>query len=234
MFYLLEKYFKKSENIHDRMKNYLNKNEKKCHPYKSHIVSLKCKDLLKQINKRDGINEKKRELVEIQEKIVNVSKEMYDYFNPTFMYCFNNEIHLVFKSNENGTFIYDGDINKLITMCASFASSKTTNIFSATFVEFDDDYELLNYIIWRQLESVRNTSSILYKCLNPEYIFVDEPLSFITENLKSMGFYDDKLINGCILKKTCVQNRKHIKCIYENLSTDFDINYKLFVDKHYL
>jgi hypothetical protein len=38
-------------------------------------------------------------------------------------------------------------------------------LFNGEFIEFDKDYETLNYLIWRQLDCKRNNTVLLYRCL---------------------------------------------------------------------
>jgi tRNA(His) 5'-end guanylyltransferase len=102
---------------------------------------------------------------------------IYTKFNPHLIYTFQNEINVVFFYNERGTFIYNGDINKIVTNIVSVVSIEVykrlsiiqPNVdlnFHGHFVEFDIDYEVLNYLVWRQMDCKRNTITLLYRCYN--------------------------------------------------------------------
>jgi hypothetical protein len=176
--------------LEKRMKEIIKKdNGKTCHPYKPHIVSLKSRTLLNLINKvknetstkYKSVIEDKIDLIEMINKIlIEVSKKLYLRCDPTVIYTFHNEINIVFFYKENGECIYDGNMNKILTSIVSYASivfskeleknnlSQYINdfIFDGHLIEFDKDYETLNFLIWRQFVCKRNTISLLYKCLH--------------------------------------------------------------------
>jgi tRNA(His) 5'-end guanylyltransferase len=178
-----------------RMKNLESKqNDNSCHPYKPHIVSLKSRKLLNYLNKITSF-EKKFEMFENYNKIMeNVCSKLYDRFDPHLIYTFNNEIHLVFYFNDDGEFVYDGDINKTLTNVVSYASVIMTiellnnNLeadftFEGTFTEFDVDYETLNYLIWRQSDCKRNIVNLLYKCYKND-IYLEKLMKDYPDDLK--------------------------------------------------
>ena len=120
------------------------------------------------------------------------------------VFTFLNEIHLVFFYNEEGNYIYDGNINKTITMMSSSISvnfCKQLHIrgidldftFTGQIVEFDKDYETLNYLIWRQNDCRRNTISLLYKCLHLD-LFLENVLD-LNKKLLEMKKYIDNILN---------------------------------------
>lgn len=158
-----------------------NKNDKRCHNYKPHIVSVKSRKLLDYINTITSINEKFELLQTVDDILVNVCKELYIKFDPSMIYSFGNEINLVFYYNDNGEFLYGGNINRILSSIISYTSIKMTQeftkrniynefVFDGHFVEFDQDFETLNYLIWRQFDCKRNTLSLLYKCLHIESV----------------------------------------------------------------
>lgn len=151
-------------------------NGHKCHPFKPHIVSLKSKALLKYINHVSRITDKEEDLRKLNEIVFAVCQCLYNRFDPHAIYAFNNEIHIVFFYNDMGEYPYNGDINRTITSIASFAGGsfmqqfamhgmKVDSVLQGTFVEFDKDYEVLNYLVWRQYDCKRNNIALLYKCL---------------------------------------------------------------------
>jgi hypothetical protein len=146
------------------------------HPYKGHIISLKSKELLEYINKPNV--EFNTKFSNFNQILNNVSKSLYLRYSPNMIYSFNDEINLVFFHNENDTeYIYGDDINKTITSMTSYASIQfmkefTSNkldiefVINGKYVEFDEDYEMLNYIIWRQNDCYRNNLSVLHNNYN--------------------------------------------------------------------
>jgi hypothetical protein len=80
-------------------------------------------------------------------------------------------------------------------------------IFNGEFVEFDKDYETLNYIIWRQLDCKRNNTVLLYRCLKQSEI-LDNKLVLdkikneeMIEELKTYKSIDESIFNGNIIKR---------------------------------
>lgn len=144
------------------------------HPYKGHIISLKSREILEYINKIDTDIEFTIKYSNFNKIMVEVCKSLYAKYNPNMIYSFNDEINLVFFHNENDSeYIYGDDINKTITSLTSHASIKFVKELTAAnidleflingrYVEFNEDYEMLNYIIWRQNDCYRNNISILH------------------------------------------------------------------------
>lgn len=166
------------DSLQERMTRYIKEhNGKKCHCFKPHIISLKSKTLLTHLNFLTKLDEKLECLKEYNTILERVCAILYSKYDPHMIYAFNNEIHLVFYPNDEGNFLFDGDISKTLTMIVSYASICFTKeikgtqfevdcVFEGNFVEFGKDYEVLNYIIWRQLDCKRNTVTLLYKCIN--------------------------------------------------------------------
>jgi tRNA(His) 5'-end guanylyltransferase len=210
--------------LQDRMtKNIRQLSGKKCHPYKAHIVSVKSNELLKCINHVTSVKEKVELLQVYNQLLIDVCIQLYRYFDPSMIYYFNHEIHLVFFYNEEGNFIYNGDVMKTVTNIVSHVTSefiKATaekgilmNVrFSGTFAEFDRDYETLNYIVWRQWDCLRNNTTLLYKCLlhdreadshipsHCQKVSLDE----MTAQLVDVGNLPNFITKGNIIKKSIV------------------------------
>lgn len=202
--------------LETRMKEIIKKdNGKTCHYYKPHIVSLKSRTLLNLINKVNNENiEDKVDFIEIINTIlIDVSKKIYLKFDPTIIYTFHNEINIVFFYRENGEFIYDGNMNKILTSIVSYASImfskelektvidniyKDDFIFDGHLIEFDKDYETLNFLIWRQFVCKRNTITLLYKCLHNKN---DTNNISICDMKSSLPVISPEIFMGNILKK---------------------------------
>lgn len=172
-------YISDNNEIKTRMSKYITKNNKKCHPFKPFIVTLKSRQILSYFNYLTSIHDKLKFIDKFNEIMIEVSKKLYKQYDPHMIYTFHDEIHLVFFYSENGNYIYGGDINKIITTLVSYTSIEMTKIltkrsieldfvYKGQFIEFDNDYEILNYIIWRQLDCKRNIITLLYKCINLE------------------------------------------------------------------
>lgn len=204
--------------LRTRMKHYLSRHNSECHYYKPHIISLKSKKLLFFINHLTTLEEKLEILKEHNQMLIDVCSKLYERFDPHMIYTFNNEIHMVFYYNDEGNVLYYGDVNKLITSIVSYASiymekklsEKGVNIdfiFNGEFVEFDKDYETLNYIIWRQLDCKRNNTVLLYRCLKQSEI-LDNKLVLdkikneeMREELENYTSIDESIFNGNIIKR---------------------------------
>ena len=228
-----------SNSLDKRMKTFIERNNGKIrHCYKPYIISIKSKSLLTHINNIKN-NSKYKSIIEdkvnllniINEVLIEVSRKIYLKFDPTMIYTFNNEINIVFFYNENGESIYDGNINKILTSIVSYASiciSKELEkqsalldfIFDGHFIEFDKDYEILNFLIWRQFECKRNIITLLYKCLHNKNNINNLTLDDMKYDLP-LNIISPELFTGIIIKK------RIFKILTSNIAwgnTDQDIN----------
>jgi tRNA(His) 5'-end guanylyltransferase len=202
--------------LDERMKNISDKNNTKCHSYKPHIISIKSKQILsylKSISLSElSFNEKRIKITELNDILIDVCKSIYKTYDPHLIYSYHNEINVVFFYKENGNYLYDGNINTILTNLVSFTTLKMNNklktidnlkdvIFTGKFIEFDKDYEVLNYIIWRQINCKRNTLSLFYKCLykNKDIDNIKTTEMQIILDKKEINI--DKFLTGNILKK---------------------------------
>lgn len=207
-----------SNSLRRRMTSLIrSQNGKKCHPYRTHVISLKSKGLLSFLNKTTDVEQKIKMITRLNESMVNVCKRLYARFNPTMIYQFNNEIHLVFNYNDLGDFLYDGDITKTLTKIVSSATLYSTQellqdtsfdkvndiIFSGTFVQFKEDYEILNYIIWRQYDCKRNNITLLYRC-EQGIDQVEEGLKLADMEASLKTPVPETILYGNIIKKEIV------------------------------
>ncbi len=233
-----------------RMTKYMKKYNKKCHPYKPFIVSLKSRQILSYFNHITNIDDKLKFIEKFNEIMIEVSKKLYIKYDPHMIYTFHDEIHLVFFYNENGNYMYSGDISKIITTLISYTSIEMTKIFikksidldfvyKGQFIEFDDDYEILNYIIWRQLDCKRNTITLLYKCINLENKEKNNCLKLNVMENSVFDFLKDKSNSyhtGNILKKVIYYintNNPKIVLNKENSQDNLTIRKKIDVENFY-
>lgn len=200
----------------ERMNNLVFKyNKNEFHPYKYHIIRLNSKELLDLVNsKSSSIYEQISKLVNYNEKLRDTVSQLYNKFSPYLIYAFNNEINLVFFDSEIN------NINKKLSTISSYCSScMTLNLapdepimYSGKVVEFDVEYETLNYLIWRQNDCKRNNTSMLCKYLGSIDSKLLSELSNELNEFKTVGISNEGvnqkgieipeyILNGTLYKK---------------------------------
>lgn len=224
-----------------RMKKNIDKlNSAKCHYYKPHIISIKSYQILDFLNTITGFNEKVQSLELFQKILYESIKPLYKNCSPNMVYTFLNEIHLVFFYNDQGNYIYDGNINKIITMMTSSVSVNFCKelyklgidfdfTFTGKIVEFDKDYETLNYLIWRQNDCRRNTLTLLYKCLHLD-LFLENDLN-LNKKLSEIKNDIDNVLNEDVEISLVHLIRGNI--IKKHMKTDLPVRNTLFIE-HFL
>ena len=250
--------YRKDNSLDTRMRTNLRKyNSVKCHGFKPFVITLKSKELLSYINYVVSFRDKVDELNNIADIMFEVSKQIYRRYDPHVIYTFENELNIVFYYNENGIYSFDGNIHKTITSLCSFTSvemakhlmTKDINLdayFTGEFVEFDTDYEVLNYLVWRQMDCKRNTITLLYKCLdltvNVEGVTINNMISAIDKKME-MGIENGlkNLLTGSTIKKylfykLCnktgteeVVSRKSVGIEYVTFSENFKENLQKYI-----
>lgn len=159
------------QSLDQRMKRKLvSYNEDVCDEYSDFVVYLTSNDILKKL-KSDNLEN----LININSNIKDIGNEMKAKYGFDEVYCFNNEISLIYKyenqKNENKELIYNGNKNKILTRLASEASCMFTRvmndpdnyIFKAKYVRFDKDGDIENWKNWRENNCERNIVHYLYK-----------------------------------------------------------------------
>ena len=118
--------------------------------------------------------------------IVKVCEDLFKEFSPVFLYTFSDEISLLLESIP-----FDGRIEKINSIMASFASSSFVMNYDTTFKKppaFDsriipiNDGDILKYFRWRQDESWRN-------CVNSHgisYLKTKYPNNEANDKIKGM------------------------------------------------
>lgn len=221
--------------LDERMKNISDKHNRKCHSYKPHIVTIKSKQILSHLKSISlsnlSFDEKRMQITELNDILIDVCKSIYITYDPHLIYSYHNEINIVFFYKENGNYLYDGNINTLLTNLVSYTTLKMNNklqkindlkevIFTGKFVEFDNDYEILNYIIWRQINCKRNTLSLFYKCLYKNKDIDNIKITEMQNILHEKDIKIDEFLTGNTLKKILYYKYSDFIIFNENSKTD--------------
>jgi len=245
MFFSFLSLFSKKNESEKRMKPL----SSRCHPFKPYVIALRSAGLLKSINKKEDFQSKCDTMKRYQKIMSEVSIKMIHMFDPRLVYTFNNELHLVFFINDHGSVLYGGDILKLVTNMASAASIELNkhdtlinSHFEGSFYQFDNDEDVANYIVWRQLDCCRNNMSLLYKCLyatsNINNLKHNEIIKRIEAQYHKTLENENKFIkNGTILKKQIyyvekseiMVTRKRVIEEYFKFSDNFEENYYKYI-----
>lgn len=217
--------------LHTRMINLSEKWNGFCiHPFKPFVITLNSTELLKLVNSLTSYNDKMLFYKQWNEIYKNVCTKLYNKFNPSMILHFNDEINLVFYHNPYGDIWGNGNVNRLISNISSYASLCLGQQFvknnidiefyiNCKIVSFDDKYESLNWIIWRQSDCRKNTVALLYKCYHLDFsnntnlkllneILNSKVEGIKTKNLEEFLYYNVDNVNelknlllGTVLKK---------------------------------
>jgi hypothetical protein len=142
-----------------RMKALLHKhNSRSAHPFKAFVVSLSSKTVLKRMRMTSQKH--------IHGLLVDTAKYLIERYNPHLTYVCNNEMHFVFMYEDYQSHPFDGNFNKIISSMTGSATYFFTVVdavlnendasfscdpgFTAKVVEFENDYDTLNYLVYRQ------------------------------------------------------------------------------------
>lgn len=200
----------------DRMKMYQKQCETYIHHYTPYIISLQSKNILQLINCVSTFDEKIKMLDLYNELFTKVSSELFRRFDPDLIYFFNNEIHMVFYNCDETPSLYNGNIDTLLTSIVSFATMEliktmstqindfeyNLNTLTAKYTCFPKDFEVLNYLVWRQLDCKRNNTTLLYKCCNKDLFLEDKlPLNKVEISQMKIPEVADYILSGTVLKK---------------------------------
>lgn len=218
------------------------------------VVSLHSKKILEAINFVESVDKKMESLYWYRSIFVDVCRKLYNRFDPSMIYIMNNEIHMVFyRSLETPDPLYMGNIHTLLSTITSFATRELDRYlgqsldftFVARYIEFPKEYEVLNYLVYRQLDCRRNNTTLLYKCLFKDAHYegtldinglsVEDMTQILAEKGVESGKFTDleATFNGVTLKRTeTATARKTIEVITPIFSSGFRDNFqKLIAEK---
>lgn len=203
--------------------NYYNK--QRIEAYQPYIISVKSRDILNYVNHQvysydneSSFIKKLDFLNKYNEILVDICKKCYSRFNPNMIYSFNDEIHLVFYNTTDYPDLYNGNIHKTLSTISSYITRLFTQklqhefdfTFYAKYVSFSTEYEVLNYLVWRQNDCNRNNIITMYNYF--ETNLENQKLKDITSKLLVCIFnLQDHLditqvIHGNIIKKELIYN----------------------------
>ena len=162
-------FFEESSN--DKMKRKLDEyNWETFDEYMHLVVFLSSDEILKKLNGADL-----ESLVNVNMVIRDVGDALKGKYGFDEVYCFNNEISLIYnfenqKMNEK-VMVFNANKNKILTKIASEASciftrmmnEKNNYMFKARCVQFSDEEDVETWKAWRDSDCERNVISYLYK-----------------------------------------------------------------------
>lgn len=159
------------ETNNDKMKRKLDEyNWETFDEYMHLVVFLSSDEILKKLNGADL-----ESLVNVNMVIRDVGDALKGKYGFDEVYCFNNEISLIYnfenqKMNEK-VMVFNANKNKILTKIASEASciftrmmnEKNNYMFKARCVQFSDEEDVDSWKAWRDSDCERNVISYLYK-----------------------------------------------------------------------
>ncbi len=160
-----------SETVNEKMKRKLEEyNDETLDEYMNLVVFLSSDEILKKLNSNEL-----EVLVNVNMIIRDVGDALKSKYGFDEVYCFNNEISLIYnfekQKSENKVMVFNANKNKILTKLASEASciftrmmnEKNNYMFKARFVQFSDENDLNNWKSWRHSDCERNVLSYLYR-----------------------------------------------------------------------
>lgn len=179
-------------------------------PYSYYVISLRSKALLKfLLDKKNNlgdpltINQKIKEFEQHNEILKRVSLKLHEKFNPSTVYSFNDQFHLIFNKDcsvnkRSG----DLNVNKNLTTITSFLSVCLTKellnqgidldfTYSAKWMRFNNHVEAFSYLKFRQDEcrDLNMEYFISYKSNDSPFNMGPEPVGYMLYGnlLKELG-----------------------------------------------
>lgn len=164
-----------NHHISHRMTSYMKKADSITQLYSIEpcIIYLRSKQILKILKQYQSIENKIQLFEEHNLKLHKIAQILYKEFNPNCIYCFNNEIHLVFyrSLDKDIDLPFNGNMNLFINYACSLCSVEFSKLYNTNiiftgrlsiFPQGPLEYETLNFLIWRQLNCKRNILQLLF------------------------------------------------------------------------
>lgn len=160
----LQKFFEGGFYFKNLEKNF---NQQTFHPYKINALIFRSQECLNELKNVKSVDE----ISNIVSKLTNdnVLNYLYNRWNPSFIYVSTHEIYVFkfYEEDDNYTLPYNGNINKILTTLTSGVSLATNLEFSASFVEFDNDSDIYEYIASKQKDHRRNYLNLCWSRFGP-------------------------------------------------------------------
>jgi hypothetical protein len=197
--------------LQDRMKYYERNSEtKNIRDYNTYAVKIKLNHAFK-----DNI-------LHISDNLTTTASYLFTRYNPRFVYVHINEIFLFFSNEyEYSTCLYGGDVQKIVSNVISEATRYYSKLgghhkhtFTGCVITIDDEeYEYLNYLVWRQKLNFNNFISYYYS--NDEMNKQQNKEVNLDTKVKKVGEKNNILTNfylyGTVIKMKEVYREKEIK-----------------------
>ena len=144
-------------------------NDRRFHPYKVNALTFRSQECLDELKKVTSMED----IETIQSKLHNdnMLNYLYNRWNPTFIYVSLHEIYVFkfYEDDDNYTLPYNGNINKVLTTLSSGLSLATNLEFSGSYVEFENDSDIYEYILSKQKDCYRNYLNTVWSRLGTGY-----------------------------------------------------------------
>ena len=167
MYELLELFETLDERMKRKMDSY---NDEVCDDYSDFVIYLTSDEIVKRLKINDL-----ETIIKINNNIKDVGDALKSKYGFDEVYCFNNEISLIYKYEnqkaENKELVYNGNKHKILTKLASEASCIFTRMmnemnnymFKARYIRFYEDGDVENWKKWRENDCERNIVNYLYR-----------------------------------------------------------------------
>jgi hypothetical protein len=123
-----------------------------------------------------------------------------------------HEIYVVkfYEEDDDYTVLYNGNVNKVLTTLTSGLSIALNLELSASFVEFDDDRDIYDFLTIKKKECYKNLMNIIWmKFLGP----YSEPSAHTIGMYPSLSEIEEILNDHADLKMSLRENFKNGMCI---------------------
>lgn len=215
----LKKFFEGGSYFKNLEKKY---NERAFHPYKINVLIFRSQECLNELKGVKSVEEINKIISKLTND--NVLNYLYNRWNPSFIYVSMHEIYVFkfYEEDDHYSIPYNGNINKILTTLSSGISLATNLEFSASFIEFDNDSDIYDYIASKRKDHRRNYLNLCWSRLGP----ISKPGNFPT--LDQIESYFHKLdlnlgnLNGYFIKHASSPN-VHLPNDNDNDNEEWDV-----------
>lgn len=203
MYELLELFETLDERMKRKMDSY---NDEVCDDYSDFVIYLTSDEIVKRLKINDL-----ETIIKINNNIKDVGDALKSKYGFDEVYCFNNEISLIYKYEnqkaENKELVYNGNKHKILTKLASEASCIFTRMmnemnnymFKARYIRFYEDGDVENWKKWRENDCERNIVNYLYRLVISSKVHGKKKSDMIAE-LNKYGILEQEEIKTLLNK----------------------------------